>query len=353
MLGVIDWCYYRAPKKIQEAGTYEVIDYSRDVLVRKYLRKHCKYDDAYIASMSIKELAELIPSEQYTTLLYHIFKNNPEDIDAQTMITYIDWMVSCRDLFETGLVAYIWCNSALNNLSKFPTHSKMLSAVDNGCDRDTLDFLWKVAKSGDMVLTDAVYVICESLDTPRYTKLISYVFMCSGCDEHLLSTFFLGIHNLTDYELECLTDYAMLYTWTTRSITKLLEKGYTMIKLYKMLYKLSKNTFISPGREFPYNKVRKKLRSIKIRHSAVFVSTLKCPIDYKMNYSLWSDEYKGYTPEAPVINMYEEWFKSLTSSQLEVLYKRNPVVYDACQSGKYKYVEPLLDNLMKSLEDVS
>lgn len=321
-----------------------------DAVLKKYLLPRCAYTAEFVESMSIQELAELTYKEQYITLLTYIFSKGLSNVDVRDMSLFIDWMLNCDTQFETGLIAYIWCNSAFNNLSKYPTHSKMLSAVDNGCNRETLCFLWDVAKSGDIILANVIEALCSELETPKYIKLLSYIYICSGCSNDSLTALFQDIHLMEDVQLYELTDKCMLFTWSDQVVRILLEKGYTMRSLYKKINDFCEDTFVMPGKEFPVSKLRSRLLPVRVKYSKVISVSLTRPKSYRINYAMWDPRYIGMT-SLPDINddKYITWFNELSDSDKATFKQRNPIAYQACVDGKFQYVEPLLDSFMQYL----
>ena len=351
MQELLKWCQIHAPADIVNSGTYAMLDYMHEKIVNKYIPKNSNYDITFLRQMTTKELTTVEPNEQYITLIGHIYALGIDNIQPERMITFIDWMFNSND-FETGLIAYFWSNSLLNNYSLYPLHSDMLQIVDYGCNRYTLRFLWDVAKSGDTVIGDIVKALAIEIEAPPFLKMMSYTYLCSSCSSQMLTQFFYDIGNINSENISSLTDSFTLYTWSYDVIDSLLDKGYSIRKMYKIIEDFASNSFISCGREFPVSRIPKRLIRSRHKGSSIFRNLPAIPTDYKIYYKFWNNSYpdEKIVIKQPVKNKYELWFERLSNKQLERFSNMNPVVFNACCNNEFMYVKETLDELMHILE---
>lgn len=346
MMGIVDWCYRKAPYSICKVGTYAVIDYMGERVIDDYLLKHSKYDVSYLKTISIDDLANIDPEEQYITLLSHIFCNGIDHVPTNNMVTFIEWMLSDEELYETGLIAYIWNNSLLNSQQSFRTHSMMLDIVSNGCDRETLRFLWEVAKSGDIFLCTVVTSLEYVIGTVSYLKLVSYLYICSGIDINDILSFIADVKNLSDIDIHRLTNLVTYYHWDGDTILSCLSKGYTISRLEKYLETYANSSFLKEGRLFPSHKLGKKIFTVKSRFKKTDISLPRKPKGYIIQYHIWNKAYPVKVFNDSTKTKYEKWFESLNKEKLKAFKNMNPVAYNACMEGNTRYVEKLLDDIM-------
>lgn len=350
MIKFVEWCYRRAPVSSREIGTFDVIDSVRDRVVKDYLLKRSNYDIAYIDSMTIEDLANIDPDDQYITLLTYIFTKDIKSISSNEIITFIDWMLYDVDLYETGLIAYIWSKSCLYSADTYPSHTAMISAASNGCDRRTLQFLWDVANSNDMYLCVVVSELESKIGLPSYFKMVSYLYICSGISLNDILLFISDVTNMTDDDVYDITDLLLLYTWDCETLYECIHRGYGLRRLEKYLDKYAEASFLQEGRKFPIMKLSKKLTGIRSRFKTVNGSMPKAPKKYDIDYHMWDKRYPMKNNNSMVIkSKYEIWFENLNTLQLNNFKVLNPIAYNACMDGNIKYVEKLLDDIMEKV----
>ncbi len=348
MKGVVEWCYKHTPEDIVNAGTYAVLDYCIDRDLLKYLLRHCRYEEDFLHDMSLEDVVNTPESERYVVLLSHILLNDIHGVDGYNMCLYITWMLMDRS-FETGLIAYLWENSQLNSVWKYPLHADMLEVVRKGCNRDTLQFLWSSAISNDSFLCEVISRLSDVIGAPYYLKLLTYTYVCSGVDSSTLATFFMDIYKDREMSIAGFVDNYTTYTWTAKIINQCLDRGYTVHKLMKPVNKAAGDSFVFAGREFPVDSLPIRFRPVKVKHTDMFDGLPELPKDYKITYSMWNLRYHAnfFTPMS-VKNKYERWFEELNIDQLNKLKDTNPVVYDACSEGNFQYVAPILDDYIRT-----
>ncbi len=350
MVKLIEWCYRRAPRDARSIGTYTMIDSVRDKILPDYLLKRSHYDMTFLRTITVDDLVNIAPEEQYITLLAHIFCNDIQNVRANNMITFISWMLRDVELYETGLIAYVWNKSCLNSMSSYPSHVAMLQVADSGCDRRTLQFLWDVALSEDMFLCTVVSAMELIIGSETFIKMASYLYICSGVNVNDILAFISDVQVMSDEQIYKITNLLTLYTWDKDTLTECLTKGYSIGKLEKYLKQYAETSFIQEGRHFPTNKLSGRVFRVRNRFKETDVALPSIPSDYEINYHMWNNRYpmKKIRQERKK-SRYELWFESLTDSQLKKFKSVNPVAYSACVEGNIHYVEKILDEIMSSI----
>lgn len=348
MNSMIAWARYRAPHSLRNSDNLTLLEDMQEFLYNKYLMKYCKVDANAIRNLSLLEIASMPSNEQYITLLSHIFTVGIQNVPADRMMIFIDWMIHDPE-FETDLIIYIWMNSVLNSMMHYPVHSDCILVAMQGCSGYTLNFLWDIAKYSDQFTIKVVETIAQYSESDEYLKAIAYLYVCSGCESWMLVNFFKTVSLLRGDDLIKFTDAFVTYTWTLQDLETLLDKGYSAKKLFKPLTTCTNTSFILSGRRFPVDSLKKHALSVrKPDPSAADMVLPKVPNGYKLNYYMWSTAYSPNmrTFDNLVKNKYEEWFENLTREQLIHLQRVNPVAFTACRNKEFSYVTDTLDAIM-------
>jgi len=346
MVSALEWCYNKAPDNLAYESVYVVLDEMLDKCLHKFLLKHSRYKASELSNLSIEALSNLTPKNQYCTLLSYILVTGIYNVPQDKMIIFIDWMLQQPDTYETGLIAYIWCNSSLNDMSRYPCHSKMLSIVDNGCDFENLKFLWKVAKSDNIDLCNIISHLANDEKVPRYFRLLVLIYIKSKVDIEYIRYFFSDAHRLQTADIEDCYIELISYNWTKMVIHDLVKRKYTLYRLCKTLKKKNLIGITVEGKDIPIDYLSKKFFKPKLRYFTLN-SLPTVPNGFKLCLELWSNSLNIVSViKEPILSKYEAWFNNLTEDKLKSLENENPVVYEACCNKQFKYVEPLLDSIM-------
>lgn len=350
MLGAVEWCYRYASESLTESGLYTVLDNMLDKCLTKYLLKKTKLTSSQILNMSYLDIVDVASEQQYFTLLSYVLLHGIENVSSTEITTIINWMLSSPDIYETGLIAYIWCNSTLNDSTTHSVHSTILEVIDYGCDFHTLKFLWRVANANDSVLSNILLDIARYIEVPNYFMLVAYTYVCSKCSVEELNQFFADNNLFLEEDLKDIIDVYTSYLWTPDTFKELLEKKYTMHRLSRVISRNNKLGIISPNREFPTTLLRRKHFSKNVKRPMIKGELIVVPDNYSIEHTVWNTNYVTDLDVIPKRrNFYEDWFKSLSAEQLNKFCNINPIVFKACEQGDFQYVEPMLKTIVQKV----
>ena len=144
---------------------------------------------------------------------------------------------------------------------------------------NTLEFLWRVTKSNDMLLCQVLKTIDRAIGAPAYIKIMAYTYICSGCSDWDLTKFFCDIRKLSLEDLEELTDAYTLYTWTKDVIDTCLQKKLSLKRIAKMIVIYSRKSFVERGRTFRVDLLDSSIIPIREGHMIILKGLPEMPDD--------------------------------------------------------------------------
>ena len=180
MKNTISWCYMHCPKDMIEGSVINIINASKDALVDKLLLRKLKTDTLTIKNMSIQELSNAPASKQYYLIIANILLNDVKTMPIEKVCFLVRWFLDLPNVYELEWVYYLWHESSLCNNSSMPAFGMLIDVAEHAEDSEVMEFLWQVARSGDMYLAMVVKSVAEALEGSSLAKYIAYTYVCSG-----------------------------------------------------------------------------------------------------------------------------------------------------------------------------
>ncbi len=350
MKNTISWCYMHCPKDMIDGSVIDIIKETKEALIDKLLLHKLKMDTLTIKNMSIQELSNAPVNKQYYLIIANILLNDVKTMPIEKVCFLVRWFLDLPEVYELEWVYYLWHESSLCDSSSMPAFGMLIGVAEHAEDAKVMEFLWQVARSGDMYLTMVVKSIAEALEGSSLTKYMAYAYVCSGVDLNVLYRFFSDLHKTNGSDQQLLSKTFYTYMWSTDAMTTLINKRYTIHRLSKHLNKCAFRTVLYPGREFDVESLPTKALSVfPPREEPIFHNVPTYDSDYKINFKVWYRDY-WYPNEILGVqskSVYQRWFESLTKTQLLKFRDSNPVVYKACYEGKFEMVKEVLIKMMK------
>ena len=353
MKNTISWCYMHCPKDMIDGNVIDIINVSKEALIDKLLLHKLKMDTLTIKTLSIQELSNAPMSKQYYLIIANILLNDVKTMPIEKVCFLVRWFLDLPSVYELEWVYYLWHESSLCDSSSMPAFGMLIDAAEHAEDAKTMEFLWQVARSGDMYLVMVVKCIAEALEGSSLTKYLAYTYVCSGIDLNVLYRFFSDLYKTNGSDQQLLAKTFYTYLWTTDIMNTLVNKKYTIHRLAKHLNNCAFRTVLYPGREVDVESLPTKvLPTFPPREEPVFHNVPNYNHDYKIDFKLW---YRGYWYPNEILgvqskSIYQSWFESLTKAQLLKFRDSNPIVYKACYEGKFDMVKEVLIKMMKEKE---
>ena len=347
---LVEWSKMHRSIDVSTDNLYTLLDIMSEKYLKKVILKQTKLTVEELRDLKVNDIVTCDIDKQYAYLIGHILATGPANIPVSKMTRYIEWMVSETNMFETGVIAWIWCNSALNNLNTHKSHSEMISIIDGGCDYSTLRFVWDVANSDDVVLINATSYIAKHVGANVYLKYIVYTWLCSNLPAESLNAFFCDIGRVSDSELIEFENHYCSFLWSKEVISELFEKNYSFGRLWSYIKLYGNQGIMDINRKFPTSVLPSKVFPIHITPAYGMIPELpQVPVTYTIDHHLFCEYMPDTKSKAAAVeakSKYEIWYESLTQGKRNALRQLNPIAHEACERKQFHYVSQVLDALM-------